>query len=309
MTPHMLAEVSRDLRRRAAQLVRTHCLMLVSLLLACCVSAPALAIEVGCPELVSECPPTVLWMSGSIVRGDFEKIRDILLDRAGEVSSINLFGMLGGDVNEAMRIGRLINRLHIRTSIGYPIYGSNGSVIPDLSDRIYFPLAAYDDKYGIPTVPSISQKDAYCASACWIIWAGGRTRFGSAFLFAHDVKIRSGAPTTIDQFAAAYLEVRARLTQYAEAMQVSDRYMAYLASVPPSDDALLTPRQINEYFQAKSVLDDLKMLWDCHALYPTWDEAANLIVTPEQIARLAKCQEANTANDRLQAWRFAFQLN
>lgn len=263
------------------------------------------AIDTGCPPQIDNCSPTALWLSGDIVRGDLKKISNVLFQGKGSISTIVLFNMRGGDMNEAVKIGRLIHRLRIRTSVGYPIFGEGGGLIGEFSDRIYYPLAT-DDKNPLP-VPSIPQDLSLCASACVVLWAGGYQRFGAAFLVGHRISIRPGKGATADRLAASYDDAEQRLAEYLAEMNVSETFASHLSSLEGQGLDPLFPGDLDKYFGTSNALDDIKMQWDCGNAYPSWSEIANLRPPPEEVARLAMCQASHTAADRSAAWSIVFR--
>ncbi len=270
-------------------------------------TAQVSAMDLTCPGKEGTCPSEVVWLSGDIKRGDAKKLAALFKERGPIVSAVNLYNMRGGDVNEAIAIGRLIHRLRIRTSVGFPIFGSGGSYVPDLSDRVYFPFAAYMDKHSILTVPSVPQDIAFCASACEIVWAGGYQRFGTVFLATHDLKMRPGEGATVDALSDAYLFARRNLARYYAEMGVAPEYMRYTASILPNELEVLDPEQLQHYFGQSSFWNDLWLLGNCQAIYPPWDEVANLTVTPEQVAQLSLCDAQHSARERAEAWRLLFR--
>ena len=112
---------------------------------------------------------TTGYLSGQIFKGDYEKVATLL---AANQPFLNVFALdsPGGDVDEALKIGRLLRRDLIETwaPIPFPIGGA--LVVPG--------VVAGDEKL----VSLCSGPGCNCASACALIWFGGVARVGTVGL-------------------------------------------------------------------------------------------------------------------------------
>ena len=97
-----------------------------------------------------------LRIEGEIAPGDAQRLLDYYAKYGKEISPVYPRSR-GGDVEEAMRMGTIIRRLRLETSV--PVWDT-----------------------GKPPVDLIKvdrPEDAVCASACFLVYAGGATRFGN----------------------------------------------------------------------------------------------------------------------------------
>lgn len=108
------------------------------------------------------------FLHGTIEKGDFAKVRDLF---AKQKNYMNVFYLVspGGDVNEAMMIGRLFRKYLIHASA--PIYS-------DLLNRFYL------QNFGSTQPPPYRCEgpECVCASACALIWFGAVDRTGTVGL-------------------------------------------------------------------------------------------------------------------------------
>ena len=106
-------------------------------------------------------PSEQFFLVGPIVAGDFERFKAALRKAPDDLATINL-RLPGGNVIEALQIGRLIRPLYLDT--GAPLSPQAG------------PYAKHNCS---SDHASVRQKGmCLCASACFLIWAGGMTPFG-----------------------------------------------------------------------------------------------------------------------------------
>ncbi len=100
-----------------------------------------------------------LKVEGDIVVGDADKLRTKLLDYynifGASIDTVDLASQ-GGDVEEAMKMSALIRRLRLKTEVAV-----GDATHPPVS------LVVHDGK------------DLACASACFLVYAGGVDRFGT----------------------------------------------------------------------------------------------------------------------------------
>ena len=144
------------------------------------VPAGSMAAQITCVHRPSEqdkCEAVLI--QGEIVQGDLQRLEAILdpdtnrtsfdprPNRSTSDTHTVYLHSPGGDVLEAMAIGRLIRQLHLRTEAPRR-WG------PNLSNGA---LPMHEAGYG----PNGAQQacrgpDCVCASACFLIWAGGIRR-------------------------------------------------------------------------------------------------------------------------------------
>jgi hypothetical protein len=96
---------------------------------------------------------------GTIVRGDFEKVLSLYRENHPYLANFDLVSP-GGDVDEAMKIGRLFRKylVHVRAPYRLTSGEEAASFMPG------------------------ECKDCVCASACALIWFGAPERYGTVGL-------------------------------------------------------------------------------------------------------------------------------
>jgi len=102
-----------------------------------------------------------LYIVGPIVPGDYNRFVAAVRSASGDVFSVDIVS-LGGDVDEAIAIGRLIHKLGFATNA------------PSAAD--YAPEAR---AMMCNTAGRIARSPCSCVSACFLIWAGGVARSGN----------------------------------------------------------------------------------------------------------------------------------
>jgi hypothetical protein len=172
-------------------------------------------------------------LEGKIKAGDYEKIRSVYgekrtnqfyigMDLANEI----YLASPGGDLAEAMKIGRLVRALKLHT------------VVPDRSE---YPVGPYDKYSAADRHRLINPKANYmCTSACFFIFVAGITRTDETdslqeprlgihrpYLSDSDLMALSG-----DQAITAANRIRATVENYLKEMSVPRRYVDLMFSVP-----------------------------------------------------------------------------
>ena len=106
---------------------------------------------------------------GIIESGDFKEFRDLLIEyvESGDSVGFVFLASSGGDVIEAMKIGKLIRKARISTRAPTFWVWPDGST----SNQHTCLVVGIDKK--------ISEDDCNCDSACFIIWAAGVYRYGN----------------------------------------------------------------------------------------------------------------------------------
>jgi hypothetical protein len=154
-------------------------------------------------------------MKGNIETGDYEKLRRFITE--GDGTSSLYLASPGGNVAEAMRIGRLVRALRLETQI---------------------PGRARDEEIIVPK--SIQKEDFMCASACFFIFVAGVHRIiyldvedepllgvHRPFLTDKDLKALGA-----DEAIQSTNQLRAFIERYLKDMDVPAKYADLLFSVP-----------------------------------------------------------------------------
>jgi len=166
----------------------------------------------------SRSPTGILYSVGPITEGDYDRFVAAIKQWGAKPLTLELRSG-GGNVGEALKIGRLVRQLSL--SVSAPIATADdpnrGSCVSD--------TAAIGK-----AVPCI------CASACTLIWFGGVMRFG-AELFIHSIKpnevvFRQLSPAEAHKY---YQSVMRDVHSYLTEMEVSDRFYDMMTNTSSMD--------------------------------------------------------------------------
>jgi hypothetical protein len=165
----------------------------------------------------------IIEMSGKIVPGDAKRLED-LLNKEGSSFGVLALRSPGGDVAEAMRIGRLVRQRLLRTSA--PTDDGSGQ-------RMCF-------VGGSPEVFS----ECICLSSCFLIYAAGIHRSGNVLGLHrpwYDEAFFAKLP--LDQANAKYGAVIEQIRAYLVEMGVGDKYLQRMLRVSSSEMEILTQEE------------------------------------------------------------------
>jgi hypothetical protein len=164
-------------------------------------------------------------IKGKIETGDAAKFLEVLGSNYPFVKTVFLWSP-GGSVDEAMKIGHIIRKNMLTTQAPIELFEAtgNGSLIDPTDHRV--PAARY----------LCQGTGCNCASACFLIWAAGIQRNGSA-LGLHRPTISSTEFTDLppDQASAAYREVLSDIETYLSEMEIPRRYIEKLTDTSSDD--------------------------------------------------------------------------
>ena len=164
------------------------------------VSVPSHAAEISCAGATPRgC--FIALLSGQISKGDYEKTVTFL---RASYSSLGAFGLVspGGDVDEALQIGRLFRKYSISTVAALQL--GDGSSVLNLTG----------------TPECLGHDCGTCASACALIWFGGVDRMGTVGLHRpriNDPMFRRLSPADASN---VYRQVVGRIAAYLDEMEV-----------------------------------------------------------------------------------------
>lgn len=105
-----------------------------------------------------------IWVRGTFTPGDYAAFRDLLAGEGKYAVDVKLIQSTGGNLEEAMKMGRLIRKLGMRTQITDLLLAGRPAM---LSDDV------------------LNDSDATCASACVAVWLFGIWRMGDWRLLIH----------------------------------------------------------------------------------------------------------------------------
>lgn len=206
-------------------------------LLGACVTAGAEGAEIR-PSAAGD-----LVLEGPIVAGDYEKLRSALLNPYSSNADL-LLASPGGDLAEAMKIGRLVRRMKLSTAVPTNETRSN------IRDKVI-------TRHGLK-----NPQNYICASACFFIFVAGIHRetvfIGPPNLSIHrpflskDDLIRLSNGQAMDAVASTRKAVEAYLGQ----MGVPPKYADLMFSVSPEQAYRITEEEFDADFDG--FITDLK---------------------------------------------------
>jgi hypothetical protein len=178
----------------------------------------------------------VLVLEGKIVAGDYDKLRKFLGNKFNfdKISDGVFLASPGGNVAEAMRIGRLIRTLRLSTDA--PSGPPTGNA-----------------KFGESLIKAnhlVNPKTNYlCASACFFVYVSGiyRNLNWVGRLGVHrPIQLEGNARTlTSDESLKANWFVRETVKNYLKDMDVPDKYVDLIFSVPPTEVRWITQNEFD----------------------------------------------------------------
>lgn len=193
-------------------------------------------------------------IEGEIVPGDAQKLLDFY-GKYGDLISPVYLRSKGGDVAEAMRMGMMIRRLRLETSV--PVWDTG--------------------RAPIDSIRVDHQENMICASACFLVYAGGAIRFGN------------------------YLALHRPFLPREEARKLSDvEYETAQKEMMPKVKAYLSDMDVDQYW-----IDRMFSANSQEYYMPTWNEAdskvhhlMDMVPSLEEVV-LSKCNEDPNADRKL----------
>lgn len=188
---------------------------------------------------------TAVLLTGSIVPGDARRLKEVFVGSEGFLEILYLDSP-GGDLREAMAIGRFVRRALLTTVAPLEYQPGNR----------FYPRLGFTD--------SCQALDCVCASACFVLWAAGANRSGHV-LSVHRPRFEPQYFSGLD-LAAAQLEYGLALKSmehYFQEMGIPDSYYDRMVNTPSTDLSILTnkdaeklsvdryPPAIDEWLTAK----------------------------------------------------------
>jgi hypothetical protein len=161
----------------------------------------------GRRPLPSSCTEALL--RGEIAVGDFERFRSLLQANQPFLARLMLWSP-GGSVDEAMKIGRLVRKSMLVTEAptGKGLGDGSGTLFSLMGHRL------------------CDGADCNCASACFLIWAGGIERHGWAIgLHRPSSKSTSFGNLPSEQASVLYRELLQQIESYLEEMEVPRKFI------------------------------------------------------------------------------------
>jgi hypothetical protein len=155
-------------------------------------------------------------LKGEINPGDYEKVRSLINEGATKIDLISR----GGDLVEAMKIGRLLHLHLIKTQAP--------TLVRDVSGRRKF---VFLHGHGSSCGP---QSNCVCASACFFVWAGGIEREGTA-IGLHRPSFNTDYQGTAAKAELQYERAIWGAREYLEQMEVPTQYIDLMLRTKSSE--------------------------------------------------------------------------
>lgn len=228
-------------------------------------------------------------LEGEIKPGDYDRVVAQLLNGGlGDTLTLN---SPGGDVVEAMRIGRLIRDLRMRTEV---------------------PGRAGNKAFCLAHPKGASLTDCNCSSACFLIFAAGIRRSGN-HVGVHRVFVNHEYLRAMKSDEAVELsgKVTNAVSGYMSEMGVPIHLIERIKVIPSSEIEWLSQGDIDRYFSGYIPQYAEWVAAKCKQGAGLWDENVRLLkkekklaLTAQEKKRLAEVQNAITAEDdcRYSAW-------
>jgi hypothetical protein len=233
-----------------------------------------------------------LKVEGDILRGDALKLLGMYRYYGADAASTIFLLSKGGDVEEAMTMGRLIRTLRLETwaPLHIQLPEPSGLVMPDDKDNFI------------------------CASACFLIYAGGVQRHGD-FLVLHRPYFSKSAVLEMSDVEqeSRQRKVMAEVRDYLQTMEVDQYYIDKMMSISSQDGYVVTGNEIILH-PLEIIVPSIEeiVLSRCEIVTMREIQNAQLDTTPEGRKRWTKlseqwaaglsCEERQLESLRQAAW-------
>ena len=230
----------------------------------------------------------VLVLEGKIEKGDFDKVRSFLGNKANfeRINGGVFVASPGGNVVEAIKIGRLIRALRLSTEAP--------SGPPTEARRFSQPVIAPNNLVNPRT-------NYQCSSACFFIYVSGVYRnlgWVGRLGIHRPMQLESEAnKLDVDQATNLAWRVRGFVKKYLEDMNIPDKYVDLMYSVPPNEVRWISQSEFDS--DIGGFVPDAKR----------WLSAKCNLQTKDEAAETRKCwmvYKAQLSND---AWNKVFSDN
>ena len=220
------------------------------------ISTPSQSAEISCAGSTSgPCFFAPGLLSGQISKGDYEKVVTLLRASVAKATGTQfltefVLNSPGGDVDEALKIGRLFRKYLITTTAPLHATAASPSQMPYLILRSMISPGNIELCRG--------REDCECASACALIWFGGVDRGGTVGMHRpriNDPMFKGLSPVDASN---TYRQVLGRIAAYLGEMEVPKPIIETMVAtssddirwVDGIDDKLDRPPSIAEWEDA-----------------------------------------------------------
>ena len=183
-----------------------------------------------------------LWLQiiGRIDEGDDLKFKALLvdvIDRGEQITDVATFSQ-GGRTLPAMKIGKYIRTMHLRTVAPY--------LVPVVRRHICYVSAMNGPTTMLEFDPVNNRGDARCtcAAECFLIWAAGLRRSAGAVQL-HRLTLRGEEDTSSSIKTKKYTSIGTTLDAYLHEMGVPDATIMRMYSASADKSSYLTKEELN----------------------------------------------------------------
>ena len=223
-----------------------------------------------------------LILEGKIETGDHVSFRNFLSERSNfeKMNGEVFLASQGGNVIEALKIGYLIRHLRLSTDAPSrpPPSGRSSVILP---------------------IDLAKPRNYQCTSACFLLYVAGIYRH---FVWAGRLGIHrpqvehKPIGTTEKEVSAATDEMRNMIKLYLETMNVPDKYLDIMYSIPPNEVHWLTQTEINS--DLKGYVSEIRALLETKCDSHFLEKQSN---------EIDRCVAKTNAELRAEAWSKIFR--
>lgn len=228
-----------------------------------------------------------LILEGKIEPGDYISVRNFLRDESNfkKISGGVFLASEGGYLNEAIKIGSLIRALRLSTDVP-------ASPPPD---------ARAAGSPAIRGVDLANPRHYQCTSACFLLYVAGiqRNLIWPGRLGIHQPRLEKRPESaTDDDVMIASAGARDAIKRYLNNMNVPEKYLDLMYSVPPNEVRWITQEEFDH--DLKGYVPEFRTLLD---------SKCNSRGRAEQVDEHRRCVARATAELSNEAWRKLFRPN
>jgi hypothetical protein len=180
---------------------------------------------------------------GPIERGDYEKVSAFLRLNHPYVGGFNLIST-GGDIEEAMKIGRTLRRYLLSTVSSVRYHYENGERFED--EQPFLSDGVRDICRG---------ETCICASACALIWIGGVNRLGMIGLHRQRTEEAGFRLLSPADASVLYHKVLDRMITYMEEMEAPQSIVDETIAAPSGDIRWVDVNEETSLYESPSIAE------------------------------------------------------
>jgi hypothetical protein len=186
-------------------------------------------------------------IAGEIQNGDYEKFAKVVSDNHPFLSNVTLWSP-GGSVEEALKIGRLVRKDLLQTHA--PFSGLGGRANQGSLEIIQW------GEERTSYYHACKGADCYCASSCFLIWAGGASRDGD-FIGIHRPSLKSTQFSSLPplQASSLYRQILKDIGAYLQDMEIPQRYIDAMTDTASNEIRWVTEKEAEVMHEVPSITE------------------------------------------------------